>query len=114
MIDLIKSYFEKRFQLIKLDLIGVLANVSASLVTSLLLLILILFMLLMFNFSLAFWIGQLIDNTALGFASVGGIYLILFIVYLLISKEKIELKIKNQIVKSALQSEEKEKTTTEN
>lgn len=107
MIDLVKNYFEKRFQLIKYELIGVFANVASSLVTSLLLLILALFILCMFSFALAFWVGQLVDNTALGFVTVGLFYSLLFIIYIFISKDKVELKIKDQIVKSALSAEGK-------
>ena len=111
MIDLFKNYFEKRIQLIKLELIGVFANVASGLVTSLLLLILSLFILFMFSFSLAYWIGQLLNNIALGFAFVGAFYTLLFIVYIFISKNKVEQKIKDQIVKAALSSEEKEINT---
>ena len=113
MIDAFKSYFEKRIQLVKLELIGVFANVASGLVTSLLLLILSLFILCMFSFSIAFWVGQLLENTALGFAAVGGFYTLLFIIYIFRSKEKLELKIKDQIVKSALSAEEKENNSFE-
>ena len=107
MIDLIKNYFDKRFQLIKLELVGVLANVASGLVTSLLILVLVLFILSMFSFAFAFWIGQLLENTALGFTALGGFYTLLFIIYIFISKEKLELKIKDQIVKAALSNEDK-------
>ncbi len=107
MIDLVKNYFEKRFQLVKYELIGVFANVASGLVTSLLLLILALFILCMFSFAMAFWLGQLLGNTALGFAIVGGFYTLLFIIYIFISKDKVELKIKDQIVKAALSAEER-------
>jgi len=108
MIDLIKNYFEKRFQLIKLELVDVLANVASGLVTSILLLVLALFILSMFSFALAFWIGQILDNIALGFAAIAGFYTLIFIIYIFISKEKLELKIKDQIVKAALSVEEKD------
>lgn len=106
MIDAFKSYFEKRIQLVKLELIGVFANVASGLVTSLLLLILSLFILCMFSFAAAYWVGQLLNNIALGFATVGVFYTLLFIIYIFISKNKVELKIKDQIVKAALSAEE--------
>lgn len=113
MIDLLKEYVEKRVQLIKFELIGIFANVASGLVTSLLLLILSLFILCMFSFALAFWVGKLVENTALGFAAVGGFYTLVFIIYIFRSKEKLELKIKDQIVKSALSAEEKENNSFE-
>jgi len=108
MIDTVKEYFEKRFQLVKLELIGISANIVSGLVSSFLLLILALFIICMFSFALAFWLGQLLDNTALGFAIVGLFCTLIFIIYIFISKDKVELKIKDQIVKAALSTEKKE------
>ncbi|MCK5815032.1 MAG: phage holin family protein [Flavobacteriaceae bacterium] len=106
MVDLLKKYFEKRFELIKLDLITVFANMASGLVSTLLLLVLGLFILCMFSFSFAFWAGEALGSEALGFAIVGGFYTLLFAVYLFFSKDKLELKIKDQIVKSALSDKE--------
>ena len=106
MIDLLKKYFEKRFELFKLDLITVFANMASGLVSTLLLLVLGLFILCMFSFSFAFWAGQALGSTALGFAIVGGSYTLLLLIYLFVSKDKLELKIKDQIVKSALSDKE--------
>ncbi len=105
MIDLVKEYFEKQIQLIKLESIVVAANMASSLASSLLLLILGLLILFMFNFAFAFWLGKVLGDIALGFLSVGSLYLIIFIFYIFISKDKLELKIKDQIVKSALSGE---------
>ena len=113
MIDLLKNYFEKRFQLIKLELIGVFANMASGLVSSLLLLILSLFILCMFSFAFAYWIGQILNNIALGFAAIGGFYTFIFIIYIFISKDKLELKIKDQIVKSALSADAKTEAINE-
>ena len=107
MIDLIKNYLDKRAQLLKLELIGVSANLVSGLATSLLLVVLGLFILLMFSFAFAFWVGQLLNNIALGFAAVGALYALIFIIYVFVSKEKIELKIKDQIVKAAMNADDK-------
>lgn len=113
MIDLLKAYVEKRIQLVKYELIGIFANVASGLVSSLLLLVIALFVLCMFSFAAAFWVGSILENTALGFAVVGGFYFFIFIIYLFVSKDKIELKIKDKIVKSALSSEGKENNSNE-
>jgi len=112
MIDAFKDYFEKRIQLIQFELIAVFANVASGLVSSLLLLILSLFILCMFSFAAAYWVGQLLNNIAIGFAAVGAFYTLLFIIYIFISKNKVELKIKDQIVKAALANEDKENIKT--
>jgi phage-related holin len=113
MIDAFKSYFEKRIVLVKLELIDVFANVASGLVSSLLLLILTLFILCMFSFAASFWLGQLLNNIALGFASVGLFYALFLVIYIFNSKDQMELKIKDQIVKAALFVDEKEKSTTD-
>ena len=105
MIDLIRDYFEKRIQLAKLESILIVANVTSSLASSLLLLTLGALILLMFNFAIALWIGEALNHLYLGFVAVGFFYVLVFIIYLFISKDKVELKIKDQIVKSAMASD---------
>ncbi len=105
MIDLLKSYIENRVQLLKLELISVVANVAARLVSSFLILVMAMFILLMFSVSLGFWLAQLLDNDALGFAIVGGIYTLIFIIYLVFSKEAISRIVKDEIVQSALEAD---------
>ena len=107
MIDIIRNYFEKQIQLAKLESIVILANVTSSLASSLLLLSLGLLILFMFNFAFAFWIGKLLSDIALGFVAVGFFYIIIFMIYVFISKDKVELKIKDQIVKSAMSTDKK-------
>lgn len=102
MIDLIRKYFEKHIELLKYESIAIFANVGSSLASSLVLLVLGLLILFMFNFALALYLGKVLENNALGFLSVGIFYSLVFIVYLFFSKKKVELKIKDQIVKAAL------------
>ena len=106
MIDKIKSYIENKIELAKLELVSIGANLAAGMVSSMLILIFVLFILLMFNFSLAFWLGEILENYALGFAVMGGFYLLLFIIYLGVSGKKIENKIKDIVVKAALSNED--------
>ena len=113
MIDLIKKYFEKQIELVKLDSIVIFANVTSSLASSLLMLILVILITLMFNISLAYWLGEVLESIALGFLSVGLIYTIIFIFYIYVSKDKVELKIKDQIVKSALDAGRKKNKQNE-
>ncbi len=106
MVDVIKKYFDNRFQLIKLELINVLANVAARLINSFLILIIGLFILMMFSFSLAYWLATVFESDAIGFAIVGGIYILIFIIFFIFSKDAIDNKIKDQIVKAALKADE--------
>ena len=54
MVDLVKNYVENRIQLLKLNLIGAIANVAAGMVSSFLLLVMGILILLMFSIALAF------------------------------------------------------------
>ena len=102
MIDLVKKYVENRIQLVKFNFIGAIANVAAALVSSFLLLVMGILILLMFSISLAFWLSTFFESEVIGFALVGLIYLIVLVVYAMLAKDRIELKIKDEIVQAAL------------
>ena len=105
MIEVVKGYIENRIQLLKLEMVTIAANVASGLVSSFLILIFILFIFLMLSLSLGFWIASLLDNHALGFLIIGGFYLILFMIFMLVSRKGIENKVKDIIVSSALSSD---------
>jgi uncharacterized integral membrane protein len=102
MIDLVKKYVENRIQLVKFNFVGAIANVAATLVSSFLLLVMGILILLMFSIAVAFWFSTIFESEIAGFAIVGLIYLILLVVYALIAKDRVELKIKDKIVEAAL------------
>lgn len=102
MVDLIKTYIENRIQLVKLELISVSANLAATLVSSFVIALLVMLVVILFNFAAAYAIGQHFDNIALGFAIVGGVYLLVFIIYLLFAKDVVGAKVKDYVVKVAM------------
>jgi len=99
MIDLLRKYIDNRIQLIKLELISALANVAAGLISSFLLLGMGLIILIMFNFALAFYLGSLFENQALGFLVVGLIYVLLFVLYYYFFRNTVDKNVKDKIVK---------------
>lgn len=105
MIDSVKKYIENRIQLVKLDLISLLANLSANLISSFFILVFLVIIFTMFSFSIAYFIGQHYQNTALGFAAVGGFYIVVFIVYMKFVKHKIDSKVKDKIVQAAFDAD---------
>ena len=102
MVELVKKYVENRIQLVKLNLIGAMANVAAGMVSSFLLLVMGILILLMFSISLAFWLSTFFESEIIGFALVGVLYLIFFVFYAAFAKKGVEAKIKDEIVASAL------------
>lgn len=99
MIDLLRKYIDNRIQLIKLELISALANVAAGLISSFLLLGMGLIFLIMFNFALAFYLGSLFENQALGFLVVGLIYVLFFVLYYYFFRNTVDKNVKDKIVK---------------
>lgn len=108
MVDLIKKYVENRIELVKYNLIGAMANVAAGLVSSFLLLIMGILIVLMFSISMAFWLSTFFESEIIGFALMGLVYIIILVIYMFSAKDKVELKIKDSIVSSALSDEEEE------
>ena len=91
MVELVKKYVENRIQLVKLNLIGAIANVAAGMVSSFLLLVMGILILLMISISLAFWFSTFFESEIIGFALVGALYLIFFIVYAAFAKKGVNL-----------------------
>ncbi len=109
MIDLLRKYIDNRLQLIKLELISTLANVAAGLISSFLLLGMGLIILIMFNFALAFYVGSLVENQALGFLVVGLIYVLIFILYYYFFKNNVDKNVKDKIVKNIFMADKEMK-----
>lgn len=107
MIDSVKKYIENRIELLKLELISVLANVSAKLISSFFISLFLVVICMMFSFSIAYFIGHYYENTGLGFAAVGGIYFVIFLIYMIFIKKNIESKVKNAIINAAFNTEKK-------
>ena len=106
MVDLIKKYVDNKIQLVKLELISVSANLAAKLISFFIIALFVMIVVILFNFAIALGIGQLLDNIALGFAIVGAVYLLLFILYYLFGKDKMGAKVKDFVVKTAMGAQE--------
>lgn len=85
-INEIKRWFEANIELIKVKGIRKSVQVVAKLTFSLLIISFIMCGLFFIGISLAFYIGSLLDSTALGFLIVGGFYLLLMAVMMLLRK----------------------------
>lgn len=102
MFDLIKKYIDNKIQLVKLELISVSANLASKLISFFVIALFVVIIVILFNFAIALGIGQYFDNIALGFAIVGGVYLLLFILYYLFGRDKFSMKVKDYVVKTAM------------
>ncbi|WP_333852002.1 phage holin family protein [Epilithonimonas sp.] len=97
MIDIIKDYTTKRLDLIKLQFTEK-SSLSAGIIAFLsILLIAFSFFIILFNFGIAFLIGQSLGNAAHGFLIVAGFYFVLMIIVFLM-KKKIVTIVANQVI----------------
>jgi len=106
MVDLLKKYIENKIQLTKFELISVSANLAAKLISLFVVVLFVVVVVVLFNFAAAYFIGQYYDNTALGFAIIGGVYLLVFIIYYVFAKDKIGNKVKDLVVGIAMGAQE--------
>ncbi|MDO9257794.1 MAG: phage holin family protein [Bacteroidales bacterium] len=88
--QLITEYFDARLKLIKLETFEKIAKVTAVLFSSLVVALLGFFLLFFLSMSLGFFLGKIFDSMALGFLSVTGLYLILFMLVLFMKKDLME------------------------
>ena len=88
--QLITEYFDARLKLIKLETFEKIAKVTAVLFSSLVVALLGFFLLFFLSMSLGFFLGNIFDSMALGFLTVTGLYLILFVLVLFMKKDLME------------------------
>jgi hypothetical protein len=88
--QLITEYFDARLKLLKLETFEKIAKVTAVLFSSLVVALLAFFLLFFLSMSLGFYLGKVFDSLALGFLSVTGLYLILFMLVLFMKKDVME------------------------
>lgn len=98
MIHLLKEYIEKRIELIKLDATEKTLKVIGISVPFLMILILFIFFLILLNIALGLYIGMAVENYALGFLILAGIYL-LFIIFIFLLRNSIKKLIVNRAIK---------------
>ncbi len=88
--QLITEYFDARLKLIKLETFEKIAKVTAVLFSSLVVALLGFFLLFFLSMSLGFYLGKIFDSLALGFLTVTGLYLILFLLVMFMKKDLLE------------------------
>ena len=88
--QLIIEYFEIRLKLLKLETFEKIAKVTAVLFSSLVVALLGFFLLFFLSMTGGFYLGKIFNSMPLGFLTITGLYLILFILVLLMKKDLLE------------------------
>lgn len=102
----LSSLIGLKIELLKLNAYERIANIVAILSHSLILMLLAFFAVLFIFFCLAFYFGELLNSTALGFLIVAGIYILTFII-VYYNKRGVKTAIMN-IVIAAIQNKEED------
>lgn len=75
----IKEYINVRLQIMRLNVTEKVAFALSSFITNGLSIVLLLIMIVFISLGGAFWLGNLLENTALGFILMGAFYLLVFV-----------------------------------
>ncbi|WP_294312888.1 phage holin family protein [uncultured Chryseobacterium sp.] len=98
MIETIKEYASKRIDLLKIEATEK-SSLSAGVITYFVIMLVAFgFFIILFNFGIAFLIGEALGNQSYGFLIVAGFYLLAMILIMLF-KKKIVNSVADQIIK---------------
>jgi hypothetical protein len=98
----IRDYADVRLQLLKLKSINKVSGFLSFIITTLILIIFICAVFICITIGAALLIGDCVGRTSYGFLIVGGIYLIIGLVFYSLRGKIIRTKIKNKLIKELI------------
>ena len=109
LMDNVTALFERKKDLILLNIADKASTISSSIARSVLLLFISSFFLLFGGLALAWWIGESLNNMPLGFCIVTGIFALLIAVTIFFGKKIIHDIIMNLIIKTIVYDNDSDK-----
>lgn len=106
--QLIIDYFDARIQLLKIGVYEKIAKVSSVLFSSIVIVLVCFFMLFFLSISGGFYFGTLLNNNALGFLIVFGVYLILLLFIIAFRKNLLEKYIVDKVIEMLFEEDTNE------
>lgn len=107
----VTTYIELKFEFLKLSTYERTGKVVALLSYGLIFLFAAFFAFLFIFLALGFFLGELFHSTGLGFTGVSLLY-ILFIIAIVLNKEKIQDKVQNEVIAALTANDEKDNDDT--
>lgn len=98
-LDLAGDMVENYRNLITIKIVEHSSLAGATSILGILLLVVVVFILLFAGIGFAWWLGEALSNMKAGFFIVGGIYTIIFLILILISKKMLLPSLRNMIIK---------------
>ncbi|UKJ07878.1 phage holin family protein [Solitalea lacus] len=114
LLENIKDYITLRARIASLTIAENTANLLATLITNGIVILFILLFCIFGSVALALWIGKELQNHALGFVIVAGIYLILVLIFILIKDKYLKKPLTNTVVKNLFKSSSYDKVDNQN
>ena len=102
-----EQYSKTTFEVVKLKTVDKTSDIISSLAVSLIMILIVAIFTLFINVGIALWIGEIIENYALGFFIVSVFYLLLGIIVYFNRKNLIKTPVENLIIKKLLKSDSK-------
>lgn len=98
--DQLLAYLKERFELLRLDLAERAAREASSLASKLILAVLLFIGVLFLSITLALYLGEIWDSYGLGFGTVGGGFIFLFLIVALLRRSLIQRPLMNGIIRT--------------
>lgn len=97
----LRQYIDSQVELIKLRAIARSSRIFGSLIVDMTKILLVLMIFFFWSMALAFYLGNLLGNNALGFLAAGGIFFLLIIIINLL-KKRLELRLMDIVIRKFL------------
>ena len=102
-----RDYLETMYKLNVVRATKKASDIASGVVNSLLLFFVVLCTILFASTAAAWWLGQVLDNPALGFLLVASFYLLLALILILMKKKVISPFIKNALIRKIYEEKDK-------
>jgi len=96
------DYIETKLDLLKLKAVDKSSEVISSVVSGIAILIMVSFAAVLLSIGLAFWVGELLGKTYLGFLAVAGFYLLIALLLHFFKDTWLKAPVSNIIIKKML------------
>jgi len=102
LLEKVENYAKTTIDLVKLKAVDKLSVIASNVVFGVIMALLVFFFLLILNLALAFWVGDLLGKTYLGFFAVAGFYVLLIVMFIVFKKQIIKTPVTNTIISKLL------------
>lgn len=110
LLENLKDYASLKARIISLTVADTTANLLANLITNAAVLLFVLLFCLFGSVALGLWLGQELNNHALGFLIVAGIYLFFGLIIFIIKEKYLEKPLVNTVIRNLFKNSGDDKT----